>query len=164
MKDLSSIINGGISTSVDFWDFDFSAGFTYTLGGKRFDGAYQDLMQNGNRNGAAMHKDLLNSWTPQNTNTNVPRMDASSNAKFNETSDRFLTSRSFFAIDNLTLGYTLPKSWVDKINVGSLRVYVVADNVWLFSARKGFDPRFTTASGVGYKAIRSISGGLNLTF
>ncbi len=164
MKDLSSIINGGISTSVDFWDFDFSAGFTYTLGGKRFDGAYQDLMQNGNRNGAAMHKDLLNSWTPQNTNTNVPRMDASSNAKFNETSDRFLTSRSFFAIDNLTLGYTLPKSWVDKINVGSLRVYVVADNVWLFSARKGFDPRFTTTSGVGYKAIRSISGGLNLTF
>jgi len=76
--------------------------------------------------------------------------------------DYFLTSRSYLSIDNLTLGYTFKKEWLDRIGLGSLRLYVVADNVWLFSARKGFDPRFTRS--VGYKAMRTISGGLTLTF
>ena len=162
-KDMSSFINGGFSTNVDFWGFDFSAAFTYSLGGKRFDYVYQDLMHGGSDNGRAFHKDLLNSWTPQKKNTDIPRMDVTTKQS-NGLSDFYFTSRSYLAIDNLTLGYTFPKAWLDKINLGSLRVYVVADNVWLFSARKGFDPRFTTPSGVGYKAIRSVSAGLNLTF
>ena len=158
---LSPKIRGGFGTSVDFFGFDFNAAFSYSLGGKLRDGAYQNLMHGGYDNGSAMHKDLLNAWTPKKTNTDVPRMDIGKPYSAS-TSDRFLTSRTYLAIDNLTLGYTFKKEWLDKIGVGSLRVYAVADNVWLFSARKGFDPRF--GGGVGYKAIRTISVGLNLTF
>ena len=154
---LAPKVRGGIGTNVDFYGFDFGAAFSYSIGGKTIDEAYQSLMRP--KNGDAMHKDLLKAWTP-NRKSDIPRLET--NKEFHRTSDRFLVSRTYFSIDNLTLGYTFPKAWLDKINLGSLRVYAVADNIWLFSARKGFDPRF--GGGVGYKAIRTISGGLNLTF
>ena len=154
---VSPKIRGGLGTNVDFFGFDFNAAFSYSLGGKTIDWVYQDLMSPSN--GAAMHKDLLNAWTPSKK-TDIPRLETKSD--FSKTSDRFFISRNYFSIDNLTLGYTFPKAWLDKIYLGSLRVYVVADNVWLFSARKGFDPRF--GGGTGYKVVRTISGGLNLTF
>ena len=117
-------------------------------------------MHGGADNGAALHKDMLKSWTPEKK-TNIPMMDYSRSDE-NAISSRFLISATYLSIDNLTLGYTFKKEWLDRIGLGSLRVYVVADNVWLFSARKGFDPRF--GGGVGYKVVRTISGGLNLTF
>ena len=157
-KDLSAKLVGGFGTSVDFYGFDFSAAFGYALGGRRIDGSYRLLMNPGIL-GRAMHKDLLESWSPNKKGKYV-RMEKNSYAS--ATSDYFLTSRSYLSIDNLTLGYTFKKEWLDRIGLGSLRLYVVADNVWLFSARKGFDPRFTRS--VGYKAMRTISGGLTLTF
>ena len=81
---------------------------------------------------------------------------------FNSTSDRFLTSRDYLALDNITLGYSLPSKWLESLNMSSARIYFVADNVALLSARQGFDPRF--GGGVGYKAVRSVSGGLRVTF
>lgn len=157
-KDLSPKLVGGFGTSVEFYGFDFSATFGYGLGGRRIDGSYRLLMNTGTL-GRAMHKDLLESWTPEKKG-NYARMET--NGYASAVSDYFLTSRTHLSIDNLTLGYTFPKAWLDKVNLGSLRVYAVADNVWLFSARKGFDPRFSRS--VGYKAMRTISGGLTLSF
>ena len=117
-------------------------------------------MHAGSDNGRAWHKDILKSWT-ESKKSDIPKVDFSDEYA-NMTSDRFLVSRTYLSIDNLTLGYTFKKEWMDRIGIGSLRIYAVADNVWLFSARKGYDPRF--GGGVGYKVIRSISGGLNLTF
>ena len=159
-ENLAPKLRGGFATEVDFYGFDFNAGFTYSLGGKQIDYTYADLMHGGADNGAALHKDMLKSWTPEKK-TNIPMMDYSRSDE-NAISSRFLISATYLSIDNLTLGYTFKKEWLDRVGLGSLRVYVVADNVWLFSARKGFDPRF--GGGVGYKVVRTISGGLNLTF
>ena len=153
-------LRGGFATQVDFYGFDFNAGFTYSLGGKQLDDGYASLMHGGSNNGHALHKDMLKSWTPEKK-TDIPMMDYSRKNE-NSRSSRFLISATYLSIDNLTLGYTFKREWLDKIGVGSLRVYVVADNVWLFSARKGFDPRF--GAEVGYKVVRTVSAGLNLTF
>jgi hypothetical protein len=74
----------------------------------------------------------------------------------------------------VTLGYTFPKKWMDRIKVAALRVYVAGDNLAVASARKGVDPRFsvglgsmTSSSGLnsgGYTAMRTITGGITLTF
>jgi hypothetical protein len=111
------------------------------------------------------HKDILNAWTPENRNTNIPRVDAIDKYT-NSSSDRWLTSSDYFSINNITLGYTLPKRWLRSLGIGSLRIYGAADNVALFSARKGLDPRmsYTTASTDRYTPIRTISGGLKVTF
>ena len=156
------ILRGGFGTGVDFYNFDFNASFSYAFGGRGIDHTYMELMHGGAANGKAMHKDLLKSWTPEKKNTDVPRMNKSETAQQNGLSDRFFVSKSYLSIDNLTLGYTLPHAWAERIYLSSLRVYAVADNVWLLAARTGYDPRF--GGGIGYKAMRTVSVGLTANF
>lgn len=160
LTDVRPYLTGGLSTSLSFMDFDLSATATYALGGRTYDSTYQSLMHGGTNTGHAWHKDILNSWTKESPSTNVPMVNYA--GKFmDSTSDRFLVSRSYLALNNITLGYTLPKSLLKSMNISAARVYVVADNLALFSARKGLDPRF--GSGVGYKTIRSLSAGVRIT-
>ena len=117
------------------------------------------------RGGYAWSKDILNAWTPTNTHTDVPRLDAEDRYT-NSASTRFLTSSNYLNINNITVGYTLPKSWTQKMQIEKLRIYFTADNLGFISARKGLDPRqsYTTATTALYTPIRTISGGINLTF
>lgn len=159
-------VYGGFGTSLDFYGFDFTASFAYQLGGRTFDGGYQSLMHGGsaNNSGQNWHKDILNSWSATN-NSDIPRVN-SGDLYPNSTSDRFLISSNYLDITNIVLGYSLPKRLIDKIDISNLRVYFVADNVYLFSKRKGFDPRqsFTSVGAHTYSPIRTISGGLTITF
>jgi hypothetical protein len=121
--------------------------------------------------GQAWHKDVLKSWTPENPNTDIPRMDGDTQVAQSAV-DRFFTSSNYLSINNVTLGYTLPKAWTQKIKINSLRIYVAGENLAVFTARKGVDPRnsfglgsFTMAQGSSsYGAMRAITGGLTLTF
>ncbi|WP_317207344.1 SusC/RagA family TonB-linked outer membrane protein [Bacteroides uniformis] len=165
--DLLPTIYGGVGTTLEFRGFDFSIQCAYQLGGTIYDSGYQAFMHGGDSHymGYNWHKDILNAWTPENRNTNIPRVDAIDKYT-NSLSDRWLTSSDYFSINNITLGYTLPKRWLRSLGIGSLRIYGAADNVALFSARKGLDPRmsYTTASTDRYTPIRTISGGLKVTF
>jgi hypothetical protein len=159
--------NGGFGASLEAYGFDLSIQASYQLGGKLFDNGYQSLMHAGTSSttGQAWHKDILNAWTPTNTNTNVPRI-AVGDLYTNSTSDRWLVSSNYLSINNITVGYTLPKSITRRIKLDAVRFYCSADNVALFSARKGLDPRIGVISSQNkyYSAIRSISGGVKVTF
>ena len=142
--------------------------FNYQIGGQVYDGAYASLMSVpvSNADGMNIHADMLDAWTPTNTSSNIPRNQATdqyANAK----SDRFLTNASYLSLDNINLGYTLPNNIVKKLYLNRLRVYVAADNIWVWSRRQGLDPRqsFTGAANNTYHApIRTISGGFTVTF
>ena len=85
----------------------------------------------------------------------------------NAQSDRFLTSASYLSLQNITLGYTLPAKLTQKIGINKVRVYGVADNIWLWSKRQGMDPRMDITGAVSsayYSSVRTISGGLSVTF
>ncbi len=155
---------GGFGTSLSWKGFDLGIDFTYQLGGLCYDGDYAASMTMSR--GHAMHSDILNAWTPNNKNSNVPRLQL--NDRYTAaTSDRFLTSASYLNLQNITLGYTLPKNVVKKIGLSNLRVYCTAENVWLWSKRQGMDPRQSTSGSVSsqyYSPIRSISGGITVTF
>ena len=165
--DIMADVYGGIGTTVEFYGFDFSVQCAYQFGGKMYDSGYSSLMHGGSSSeaGRNWHKDILNAWSPENKYTDVPRLDAV-DSYTNSTSTRFLTSSDYFSINNITLGYTLPKRWTKALGVESLRLYGAADNVALFSARQGFDPRmgYTSATSSTYSALRTISGGVKLTF
>lgn len=165
-------IYGGFGTSLDFYGFDFSIQFAYQAGGRLYDGSYQALMHSGEAASAGTnwHKDILNAWTPENRNTNVPRL-SSSDSMNQKDSDRFLVSSDYVSINNVTLGYTFPSKWMNKAKIAGLRIYVTADNLAVFSARKGLDPRAslgsgssTTSGNFGYSAMRNISGGITINF
>ena len=128
-------------------------------------------MHNGSSSNAGQnwHKDILNAWTPENTHTSVPRLAATGSGAdqyANSTSDRWLISSAYFGINNITIGYTLPKSITRRVSIDSVRVFGSADNVAIFSARKGMDPRLgvITAAGYTYSALRTITGGVKITF
>ena len=165
--DIMADVYGGIGTTVEFYGFDFSVQCAYQFGGKMYDNGYASLMHGGTSSDAGQnwHKDILNAWSPENKNTNIPRLDAI-DFYTNSLSTRFITSSDYFSINNITLGYTLPKRWTKALGVESLRLYGAADNVALFSARQGFDPRmgYTAATSASYSALRTISGGVKLTF
>ena len=166
-QDLLPTVYGGFGTSVEFWGFDASVQLSYQLGGKIYDTGYRRMMHGGASSfaGQNWHKDIYNAWTPENTNTDVPRMNAQDKYT-NSTSDRWLTSSNYLSLNNITIGYTLPSDIVRKIAIERLRVYFTADNVGIISARKGLDPRqsYTSATTAIYTPIRTISGGISLTF
>ena len=164
---------GGFGTSLNAYGFDFSAQFSYQLGGRYYDGTYQSFMQTQDNPGGNIHKDILLAWTEDNPNTDVPRWDG--DTQVGQTAvDRFLVSSNYLSINNVTLGYTLPTKLVQKIKLGSVRFYVAGENLYVFSARKGVDPRFsvglgsyTSGSGISnsaYSALRNITGGVTVTF
>lgn len=161
--DILPKVYGGFGTSLSAYGFDFSIVFAYQLGGRILDYTYQDLMST-DASGSALHTDMLNAWTPENKNTNVPRMNVN-DLYVNSTSDRWLTSSDYLSLQNITFGYTVPKKLTRKLQIEGVRLYFVADNVALLTARKGLDPRQGyVASDNVYSPIRTLSGGISLNF
>ncbi|MGN0058127.1 MAG: SusC/RagA family TonB-linked outer membrane protein, partial [Phocaeicola plebeius] len=155
---------GGLSMDFTYKNFDLSIGTNFQLGGQLYDSMYQTFMHAGSSMGTNWHKDILNAWTPENKLTDVPVLDGQQNT--NSQSSRFLISASYFNIRNISLGYTFPKAWMKAIQANTARIYVAADNVAMFSKRKGLDPRQYTYgySAANYSAIRALSLGININF
>lgn len=162
---------GGFGTSLNAYGFDLSVQCSFQLGGKYYDGNYQMLMWTQDQTGSAWHKDALKAWTPENTDTDVPRLDGDTQVAQSAV-DRFFVSSNYLSVNNVTFGYTLPKTLTQKIKINSLRFYVAGENLAVLTARKGIDPRntfglgsFTMAAGSSsYGAMRAITGGVTLTF
>ena len=166
VDDVLPDVYGGFGTSVNWKGIDFSVDFQYQLGGKVYDGQYAQLMGLGSSGGYGLHTDLLGAWSLANPTSDIPRIQYG-DTYMNGASDRFLTSASYLSLQNITLGYTLPKSITSKIGIQKVRFYAVADNVWVWSKRQGLDPRLsiTGEDGQGYYSpIRTISGGVSVTF
>lgn len=163
-------VYGGFGTQLNAYGVDFSVQFSYQLGGKLYDGTYEALMHRGDMAGTNFHKDVLKAWTPENPNSNYPRLCASDNTSQKQSS-RFLTSSDYLSLNSVMLGYTFPKRWLNTLGVSSLRLYVSGENLAVISARKGLDPRqywglgsSTTSGSFNYSALRTISGGITLKF
>ena len=166
MGNLLPTVTGGLNSTFEAYGFDLSLAASFQLGGKVLDQGYQALMHVKTRDaGDNWHKDIARAWTPQNRRTPVPRLDAGdSNA--NATSTRFLVSSDYFSLNNVTLGYTLPRHLVRHAKLSAARLYATADNLALFSARKGVDPRQSQVYvyANSYTAVRTLSFGVKLTF
>ena len=160
-------VYGGFGVQLNAYGFDLTAAFSYQLGGKILDYGYQNLMHSGSNIGMALHKDALNAWTPDNKNTDVPMLFQNADYSYsNALSDRFLISSNYLSLNNLAVGYTFPTKWIEKMGLSSLRIYCQAENVALWSKRKGLDPRqgFIGSENYTYSPIRTISGGLRVSF
>ena len=178
--DILPKVQGGFGTTLELYGFDLSAQFSFQLGGKTYDGGYQQLMHNGSGQqlGTAMHKDLLDAWTPENPNSDIPRLSTAAiddpGSGSQTPLDRFLTNSNYLCLSNLTVGYTLPSKWVKPLSIKSVRLYFAGENLFLLTARQGLDPRynlgigsFTTGQGLSsgsYSAMRTLTGGITVTF
>ena len=173
--DLLPDVQGGFGTTVNAFGFDLSAQFSFSLGGRYYDGSYQQLMHNGQSAGSAMHKDLLDAWSPENKDSDIPRLSTAAiddpSTGSQTTNTRFLTSSDYLQLNNITLGYTLPRSITRNLQMQSVRVYVAGENLFVLTARKGMDPRFnlgvggyTNTQSSSYSTMRTVTAGISVTF
>ncbi len=173
-KDPHPDLYGGFNTRLTYAGFDLGIDFSFQLGGHILDKDYANLMNglSGKFGGSAVHKDALTkTWSPTNRHAKYPRLQAGTALSTNSSTDvdTYYVSASFLSLNNINFGYTVPKEFLyryAKGQVQNLRLYVSADNVHYWSARKGLDPRqsVSTTKQVQYSPVRTISGGLTLTF
>lgn len=158
-------LTGGISNTFSYKEFELSALFAYSIGGKILDNDYISMMHNGSSIGRTWSKEILNHWTPENRITDVPRL-TTDNLGWTQASTRFLYSTTYARLKNLTLGYSLPKTLANKWGINNLKVTLTGENLLTFYGHKGMDPEQTVDGTTYYRypAMRTLSAGLSLTF
>jgi len=123
-------------------NFDLNLFFQGVYGNKIFNGMkFISLNPGGTGQNYNMDRDILNAWTPQNTNTDIPRLvhgDPSGN--YSKVSDFYVEDGSYLRLKNFTIGYSLPKELYRKLDVNKVRVYVTSNNLFTITKYTGFDP------------------------
>ncbi|MDR1456403.1 MAG: TonB-dependent receptor [Tannerella sp.] len=172
---------GGFNTMFSYRGFDFATVLAYQLGGLFFrrDFMYFHYANEMQRDGGTIgiSEDLLhNTWTPTRTNARFPMaMYNNGNGYGSGTmvptgwTDMSQFSASYLSLKNVTLGYNLPRSLLKKAGISNLRIFVEGDNLLLFSASSGIDPRMDLTGGFAvdnyvYPFLRTYSLGINLDF
>ncbi|RYY36276.1 MAG: TonB-dependent receptor, partial [Sphingobacteriaceae bacterium] len=109
---------------------------------------------------------VLGRWVGAGTSNTIPRAIFNDPNKNSRISDRFVEDGSYLRIKTATLGYTVPKAWMEKAGISTARLYVTGQNLFTFTKYSGFDPE-VAVNGIDfgvYPVTRTISLGVNLTF
>lgn len=134
-------VYGGINTSVSYKGFSLSLGFTYKIGGQLYDGAYKDVADDGyywERIRSANY--CKNLWTPENPNGSEPAISGLDLTDAMEYSSRHIHNASYLRLKTLSLGYSLPKSLLQKTLISDARFFFSGTNLLTFAKYKDADP------------------------
>lgn len=116
-------------------------------------------------------------WTPQNTNTDIPRLTVRDRANNRRSSDFYVEDGSYIRVKSLQLGYTFPQGILNVLSLSRVRLYVSGQNIFTLTNYTGFDPEigrggiFSNTSifngGVdrtAYPQARTWFGGIQVSF
>ena len=155
-------LNGGLG------NFDISAQFLYSLGGYAYDGAYANLMNSGGAAGGNnYHTDILARWTKAGMATDVPRLSAGQDANVNSASTRFITKSDFLTLNNIQIGYKVPSKFFTNSPITGVYLWVSGDNLFLASARNGFNPSSAetgSSDQYRYSPLSTMTAGLRVKY
>lgn len=140
----------GFTLNLDYKNFDLSIMAIGMFGQKVFNGNYRFDKAISN-----LPAKWLDRWTPDNTNTNIPRFAAGS-ANFTTVSDFYLENGSFVRMKNIQLGYTIPQQIIRRARINNLRFYIAADNLFTITKYTGFDPELGATSPLSIGIDRGV--------
>ncbi|MDR0333823.1 MAG: SusC/RagA family TonB-linked outer membrane protein [Dysgonamonadaceae bacterium] len=160
---------GGFGTNLGWKDLHLNLAFAYRLGGYAMDSGYQTLMQvpNTSRTGFNFHRDTYNSWTAENPNNSYARWMFDDRSSFTSASDRWLSKADYLSLQNVTVGYNLPRKIAQQLDVQGVSVSLGVDNPFILTARRGFIPTrdFDGALDFGYyPEMTRYTFNLNISF
>lgn len=129
----------GLTLGANYKNFDVSVFFQGMFGNEIYDltryvGDFYNQAQY-NKN-----KRVLDAWTPENTNTSVPRVTQDDQNNNIRPSSYYVSDGSFFRFKNIKLGYNIPKQLLSTLKLENLYVYVQANNLFTISKYEGIDP------------------------
>ena len=159
----------GINLNFGYKKFDLSLFFEGTYGNKMYNGFRMMMFRSSYQNNTL--SELVNAWTPDNTNTNVPRIAYKSTGSITNDmfSERFIQNASYLKIANIELGYNFP----DRLFGGyvqGLRLYASAQNLARISKYRGYNVDFaggTFTPGYNYASYpspRTVMFGAHFSF
>jgi len=137
----------GLNIAFSYKNFDFSTFFFGSHGNDIFDNNlfftdFPDFFK-----GAMRREVALNSWTPTNTNTSIPKLSTTGNFSTDGvTNSYFISKGSYLKNKQMQVGYTFPSSMLSRVGIDRLRIYVQATNMFTITKYKGLDPELQSAS------------------
>ena len=137
---------GSIATNLSWKGLDFSMLTTYSIGGKIYDSLYRGTMEVDYATDT-WNTNALRRWQKPGDITDVPRIEIGQSYAAN---DRYLIDASYFAIKNITLGYTLPRNIISKAGLSNVRVFTSVDNLALWTHLDGMDPQYSFSGSTDY--------------
>lgn len=157
----------GITLTAAYKGLDLTVFGTGSYGNDIFHASYRPDYKESNKMKEVFYD---NRWTVDNPNGTVPRSNANNMDKY-ITSDAMVYDGSYFKIKQIQLGYTLPKSWLNKVYIGNMRLYCSLDDFFTFTKYPGFDPESssnaTSGMGIdkgGYPTSKKVVFGINVEF
>ncbi|WP_405292067.1 SusC/RagA family TonB-linked outer membrane protein [Algibacter sp. Ld11] len=160
-------IRGAFRLNARIKDFTISTQFAYSLGGYGYDAAYARLVSNDQAGSNNWSTDIRNSWKAPGDVTDVPKLISDVNTQVNSTSSRFITSTDYISLNNARIGYNLPSRFLVNNTIKSINLWVSGDNLFINSARAGFNPN-TSETGATtsytYAPLSTITVGARIKF
>ena len=147
----------GLSSSLKWNRWDASISFKGSQGAKAFNSLRRSLeMASGSYNTVS---ELLQSWTPDNTQTAYPRITGTYQSSYIDS--RYVEDASFLKLQHLTVGYTFQLPLIAK----ELRIYLQGSNLFTITSYKGYDPELADGRDLGaYPTARSLTAGVEIQF
>lgn len=162
----------GLTFSASYKNFDMNMFWQGVSGNKIWDAkrAWQYTFDYG----SGKVTDVLRSWTPQNTNTDIPRASFIDPANNKRSSSFYVEDGSYLRLKNLSIGYNLPASLMKKLKITGARFYLSGQNLITITKYKGYDPEVGRSDLTGlfsagvdvsaYPQAKLISAGIDLSF
>jgi TonB-linked SusC/RagA family outer membrane protein len=160
---------GGITNVLSYKGFDFSFFFNFSLGNKVLNFSKATLVNMGADIQNNQSVDALRRWKKPGDVTDIPKYELNSTLN-NLHSNRLLEDASCLRLKNVSVGYNLPNSIVNKINFRQIKIYASATNLWTYTKYTGSDPEVSTldgstaAQGIDFftlPQVRTIALGIN---
>ncbi len=157
----------GLNLSFAWKGIDLRMLFAASLGNDIFRSYERSDVNNNN-----YQTEWLDRWTETNPTASYPRLTTDDENNNSRASDFYVEDGSYLRLKNLQVGYTLPKSIIDKAKMKSLRVYLTFDNLLTLTGYTGFDPEIGTSGWIldtsidkgFYPQLKTVGFGLNASF
>ena len=106
---------------------------------------------------------LLDAWTPENNDSNIPAISTMDNNNEKRVSSYFVENGSFVKLRTIQVGYNIPKKFCEKLHAERLRTYISAQNLLTIKSKSftGVDPE---NANYGYPIPLNVTFGLNVSF
>ncbi|GAA3942738.1 SusC/RagA family TonB-linked outer membrane protein [Chitinophaga oryziterrae] len=156
-------VTGGLSNTLNYRNVELSFLLAYSIGGKVLDLDYVSMLSGATSPGRSWSTELLERWTPEHTNSDVPRF-TTDNLNWTSTSTRFLYSATYARLKTVSLGYSLPATLLSKIGIRSAKVYALGENLLTFYGHQGMDPEQSIDGTTYYQypAMKTFSLGIQV--
>lgn len=149
---------GGFNNTITYKGFDLGIFFTFVYGNEIYNNAGRFMSAGFGGGFDNQTREILNRWQKPGDITDVPRVGAFYSTG-ERTSSRWIYDGSYLRLRQLSLGYSIPASFLQKLQVNSARIFVAANNLWTLTDYIS-DPEVNTL-GTQVTAVQNISAGVD---